>query len=783
MTDKKIGILDPEGIYNNPFTDKPYSETYKNLAKVWSKFPAYTDPEGMIGSIRDNNVILVISGTGSGKTVLFPKYVMHALDYKGRIAITLPKQIIAKSAAKFASETLDLTLGMEVGYQYRGSGKEASGKDTRMLYCTDGTLVARLLTDPLIMEFDAVIIDEAHERKVNIDFLLYLLKNVLKNRPTFKLVIMSATINQDIFREYYKDYKYTEISIGTKPNYPIESIFLDSELNINKNEYMKKGVELIRKLLKDGDDGGDGGDGDGGEKKKGKKGKKGKNEKNESNKGGILFFVTSVSETNDLCDELASQDVTFKDNNICVPVFSGMDDEQQKIATDKDYYRGFIKNGRKIIVATNVAESSLTIEGIEYVIDSGLELRSRFDPIDRINILEKTMITHAQAKQRMGRTGRTGAGTCYHLYTKQMFDHTMDRFPAPAIRKESIGYELIRLLAIPIIGLNEEPSNGDKRDVTVGMLRSTLNQFIEPPAENYIKYELEYLKNFDLITTTDDSGYLTVRGKQVVDLQLDPAYALTLMMAYRLNCFREVSAIIATTDTIKNSIGDLFTLPANMSDNGGAQKGYMKNLEEKFKKSKKIFENKYGDHISILKIFQEYELRMDDRDKLKDWAYKHFLKRHILDNSYDMYDRMKKRYRYQIAKYNLKRPDESILKADLKDRILASLYYGSKQNVLLSSNGYLSNTKRTIKNIQNDKNSFLQIDLKKNDRFFYNQLFQYNQTPIKAKIISSIPESVEQLLQQIANQSDSNDSDQSESGRSESGQSESEPESLVKYID
>ena len=173
-----IGILDPLGEHYNPVTNEPYSDTYKELAKKWSMFPAYEKARDIISSIQDNQIILVISGTGSGKTVLLPKFLLHVLDYKGHIGITLPKQIIAKSAAEFAAKTLDLELGKQVGYQYKGSEKEMRGKNPNLLYATDGSIVARLMNDPELKEFDGIIIDEAHERKIQIDFLLFLLKKV-----------------------------------------------------------------------------------------------------------------------------------------------------------------------------------------------------------------------------------------------------------------------------------------------------------------------------------------------------------------------------------------------------------------------------------------------------------------------------------------------------------------------------------------------------------------------------------------------------------------------------
>ena len=231
----------------------------------------------IIKEIKDNQIILITSGTGSGKTVLLPKFCLHALDYKGKIAITLPKQIIAKSAAEFSALTLDVELGNQVGYQFKGSDKKFKSNNTNLLYATDGTIVARLLNDPLLKDFDAVIIDEAHERKVQIDFLIYLLREVIKKRPEFKLIIMSATVNVDIFKKYFNKYKFKHIDFGSKTNYPIKSIFLKK--NLNNQGYIEKGFEIINKIIKEDD-----------------VSKEGAHD--------ILFFVTSVAETIKVCDLL-----------------------------------------------------------------------------------------------------------------------------------------------------------------------------------------------------------------------------------------------------------------------------------------------------------------------------------------------------------------------------------------------------------------------------------------------------------------------------------------------
>jgi HrpA-like RNA helicase len=209
-----IGILDPDGKNLNPLNNNKYSKEYKNLAKKWKTFPAYENAKNLIKNIKDNNVILITSGTGSGKTVLIPKFCLHSFDYNAKIAITLPKQMIAKSAAEFSALTLDVNLGDEIAYEYKGSDKSLINSKNKLIYATDGTIVARLINDPLLKEYNAVIIDEAHERKVQIDFLLYLLKNVLENRNDFKLIIMSATINVDIFKDYFKKFKFIHEDIG-----------------------------------------------------------------------------------------------------------------------------------------------------------------------------------------------------------------------------------------------------------------------------------------------------------------------------------------------------------------------------------------------------------------------------------------------------------------------------------------------------------------------------------------------------------------------------------------
>ena len=295
-------------------------------------------------------MLLIIAATGSGKTVLLSKYALHVLNYKGKVAITLPKQIIAKSAAEFAAKTLDVHLGEEVGYQYKNAPKESHSKDTKLLYCTDGTIVARLMNDISLKDFDVVIVDEAHERSTRIDFILYLLRQTLRLRKDFKIIIMSATINSDLFKNYFGEFKVKEFNIEGERLYPIKSIYAKTDMEYRQG--FEFGLDIVKELS---------------------------GPKMLAIPGDILFFVTSQNEAMDICKK--KNYMQDRQKLYCLEVFAGMDEKKQELAQDNKLYKtqgqGYTK---KLVVSTNVAESSLTIDGIKYVLDSGHELKSSYDP-------------------------------------------------------------------------------------------------------------------------------------------------------------------------------------------------------------------------------------------------------------------------------------------------------------------------------------------------------------------------------------------------------------------
>jgi HrpA-like RNA helicase len=277
---------------------------------------------------------------------------------------------------------------------------------------------------------------------------------------------------------------------------------------------------------------------------------------------------------------------------------------------------------------------------------------------------------------------------------------------------------------------------------SIGGLKNTLNNFLEPPIPNHVEYELDYLHKMELITSTKTDGTLTNLGNMVIDLQIDPAQGLSMIMAYRLNCFREVSAIMAVKEKIKGSIDGLFVIEEEEYDNIET-KEQNDNLKNKFESAKKDYQNMYGDHIAILKIFQEYENLRNDEDKLNEWTYKYFLRRNVLDGAYDIYQKMKYRYRNKLSQMEL--PEylgevgREILETDIKYRIMASIIYGNQFNVIKYKRNKFELHDGSIENIEIEKNSFINKDeLTDNSKYIYDNLFRYGNNPVRAKIITKL---------------------------------------------
>jgi len=516
-----IGIFDHLGENPNPFNNLPYSDEYKNLANSWAKLPAYSFKEDIVDKIKKNDVLLIQSGTGSGKTVLTPKLALHSLNYKGSIIITLPKKDITKSTAEYAAKTLDVELGEYVGYQYRGESIKSD--KTILLYSTDGSIISMIFKDPLLLTVDILIIDEAHERGVQIDLLLYLIKNAIEIRKEkklkpLKLIIMSATIDEELFKNYYSHYKYDYLFMSGKSNYEITSTYLKESIMNENKKYLEIGLNVIKKIIKN------------------------INEKN-GEEGDILFFLTSIKEINELVQIITE---SF-DDSFPIPLYSGYPKEYEIYIKNQYEFKNISPHyKRKIIISTDVAESSMTIDGIVYVIDSGLNYQNNYNVKKKVNVLEKKLVSQAQMIQRKGRAGRTKEGYCFHLYTKEEFENS-NKFPLPKIRTMDLKNICLQFMKMQ--------NDFEKKSVFINDVKKIFKLLIEPPSESYITDGFDFAIENKLI----ENDMLSKLGEMIVETNLDIKDGLVLHYIYNLNknLFSKVFLIICIYVNIKK-IEDLF---------------------------------------------------------------------------------------------------------------------------------------------------------------------------------------------------------------------------------
>jgi len=651
------GIFDPEGKNINPLNNLPYSDEYKILSKMWSNLPAYKKRDEIVSDIKDNDIILIKSETGSGKSVLIPKFTIHTLDYKGMTVMTLPKKIITQKTAEFAAKTLDTQLGEYVGYQYRG--EQVKSSKTILLFSTDGSIISMIKQDPLLLEIDILIIDEAHERKTQIDLLLYLIKSAItirkeKKLKPLKLIIMSATIDEKLFENYFKKFKFKYLFLSGETNYEIKSTFLDYSILDIKNEYIEKGKKTIEQIINN-------------------------IRNNKTEEGDILFFVTSVAECKKTADEL---DDKYKDSFV-MALYSGFPSELNEYVSNPTSYKQLDSHyKRRIFISTNVAESSLTIDGICYVVDSGLEINVFYEPDKGINVMEKKLITKAQMKQRKGRAGRTKSGYCYHLYTKEEMDNAQD-FPEPEIKTIDLKNICLSFMQIQ--------SNIDKKDAYIDEVKKMFSQLIQPPGDNYIDNGFQFAIKHKLI----ENNVLTNLGKLIVDSKMDVFDGLILLYAYQMGkeMFNKVFLIVCILGRIKGGVNDFFFKDVEKYD------------------IKKLIKKMNYHHSEFILLYQLFLMIKEDKEN-RMFNIKLFneIKKTYESNKYKIHE--------IFVKHNYKLTDFKDHNDDVKN-IIECFHYGLNTNKAKNKNGkfYYNGM---ICNI--DQNSYVNTD-KLDKIIFYSNIF------------------------------------------------------------
>ncbi|KKD06509.1 ATP-dependent RNA helicase HrpA [Streptomyces sp. WM6386] len=472
----------------------------ERMAKRRGRVPAVSYPEQLpvsqkkaeiADAIRDHQVVIVAGETGSGKTTQIPKICLElGRGVRGMIGHTQPRRIAARTVAERVAEELDTPLGEAVGWKVRFTD-QVNPDGTFIKLMTDGILLAEIQTDRELRAYDTIIIDEAHERSLNIDFLLGYLAQLLPKRPDLKVVITSATIDPERFSRHFGKAPIVEVSGRTYPvevRYRplLEEAVSDSGGDDSDRDQITAICDAVEELQGEG-------------------------------KGDILVFLSGEREIRDTADALNKKNYRFTE---VLPLYARLSHAEQ--------HRVFQQHtGRRIVLATNVAETSLTVPGIKYVIDPGFARISRYSHRTKVQRLPIEAISQASANQRKGRCGRTSDGICIRLYTEEDFEGRPE-FTDAEILRTNLASVILQMTAAGLGDIEKFP-------------------FIDPPDHRNIRDGVQLLQELNALDPAqkDARKRLTETGRKLAQLPVDPRLARMVLEADKNGCVREVMVIAA----------------------------------------------------------------------------------------------------------------------------------------------------------------------------------------------------------------------------------------------
>jgi len=502
------------------------------------QLPVSARRDDIAAAIRDHQVVVVAGETGSGKTTQLPKILLDlGRGRAGQIGHTQPRRIAARTVAERIAEELGTELGGVVGYQVRFT--DTSSADTLVKVMTDGILLAQIQRDPQLLAYDTIVIDEAHERSLNIDFLLGYLARLLPQRPDLKLVITSATIDSERFAAHFSPAHLAEL--GGAPDYVVEALpDAAPVVEVSGRTYP---VEIrYRPLSPDVDP------------ESGKTTGKAKTEEKDlvtgiveacdelmrEGPGDILVFLSGEREIHDAADALEGhlkdrvRDPKHPQRVEILPLYARLSSAEQ--------HRVFQAHGsRRIVLATNVAETSLTVPGIHYVVDPGTARISRYSKATKVQRLPIEPVSQASANQRSGRSGRVADGIAVRLYSEADFESRAE-FTEPEILRTSLASVLLQMISVGVVGTPDDVARFP---------------FVEPPDTRAVRDGVQLLTELGALETVEGTGgtpqttRLTEVGRVLAQLPMDPRLARMIWEGSTLGVAREV-AIIAAVMSIQD---------------------------------------------------------------------------------------------------------------------------------------------------------------------------------------------------------------------------------------
>lgn len=535
--------------------------------------PVYSCRDQLLQIIQENSVVIVVGETGSGKTTQLTQYLFEdGYGDDGCIACTQPRRVAAMSVAQRVAHEMGFDLGKEVGYSIRF--EDNTSKNTVIKYMTDGILLRESLSDPDLEKYSCIIMDEAHERSLNTDILFGLLRNIAMHRSDLRLIITSATMDATKFSNFFGSVPVFEIPGRT---FPVE-IFHSANV---VSDYVAQAVSQAVNIHLGSKDEGD-----------------------------ILIFMPGQEEIEVTCDQInerisyvknQSPEADIKELKI-LPMYSALSQEKQA-----EVFKEAPKGGRKCIVATNIAETSLTVDGVKFVIDSGYSRLKVFQPKMGIDALLIYPISQANANQRKGRAGRTSSGVCYRLYTENQFKDELLTSSVPEIQRSNLANVILLLKSLNIKDLSSF-------------------RFMDPPPEDNMWNSMYQLW---MLGALDNHGQLTRLGRDMANFPLDPTMSKMVIESIDDGCSNEILIIVSML-----SGPSVFYRPEGR--------------EEDSDRERERFYIHDSDHLTLLNVYKQWQRNRESPN----WCSTRFINYKLIVKVRDVVDQLKhimRAHKYKLS--------------------------------------------------------------------------------------------------------------------------------------
>lgn len=511
----------------------------KTLQEQRQYLPAFAMREELLRVIRDNQVTILVGQTGSGKTTQLTQFLYEdGYGKKGLIGCTQPRRVAAMSVAKRVSEEMECKLGGIVGYAIRF--EDCTSEETQIKYMTDGVLLRESITERDLDKYSCIIMDEAHERALNTDVLMGLIKKVIARRTDLKLIVTSATMNSERFSNFFGGAPEFIIPGRT---FPVDEQFARSPCE----DYVDAAVRQALAIHVS------------------------------QGQGDILVFMTGQEDIETTCELMDERLKMLNDppKLLILPIYSQMPADLQAKIFDRAP-----PGVRKVVVATNIAETSLTVDGIMYVVDAGFSKLKVYNPKMGMDTLQITPISQANASQRAGRAGRTGPGKCFHLFTQRAFTDEMYIQTIPELQRTNLASTVLLLKSLGVKDLLDF-------------------DFMDPPPQDVLNTSL-----FDLwaLGCLDNLGNLTELGKKLTPFPMDPSLAKLIVTSVDYGCSEEILTIVSML-----SVPSVFYRPKERQEEADAAR-------EKFFVPE-------SDHLTLLHVYNQWRMNGCSDG----WSVRHFL--------------------------------------------------------------------------------------------------------------------------------------------------------------